>query len=266
MIYLRINEEIVLQNKLIFRHDLIEEGLRLVERETVIGDTRKRCDIKYIDSLGRCLYVEVKEYIDEKAIEQIINYRDLISDSYARYMLISNNSILKPYEEILTEQKIEYRGINKNDISLELHTIPEIMKGNSKYTTKENVLIKLNKQRQIAEEICDYLSNLLHTIDNPILCNISDGIMYQLVEKNEKFLSLSTIGNRLLFHFPYGNRDEIYSKYKKTIPEIYCYKDNHPEEHDKEQNQIDIKMKDIKNLDYVKPLIDEAYTNSLSNR
>ena len=35
------NEEVVLQNKLILCPDKIEEGLKLIERETVVGSTKK---------------------------------------------------------------------------------------------------------------------------------------------------------------------------------------------------------------------------------
>ena len=34
------NEEIVLQNKLLIRHDLIEEGLTLTERESMIHERK----------------------------------------------------------------------------------------------------------------------------------------------------------------------------------------------------------------------------------
>jgi hypothetical protein len=256
------NKEIVLQNKLIIRHDVIEHRLKLIERETVIGSTKKRCDILFKDKHGNDLYVEVKEVIDEKAILQIQVYRTIVANPEARFMLIANYPIDKQYELILNNLNIEFKSVNKDRIHVESETLIEVQKGNSKYKTKENILEKLNKQQRIATDIYDYVSSQLHKRDMPILCNISDGIMFQRVIANEKFLSISTIGNRLLFHFPNGSRDEIYNKYKLSIPEIYRYKDNHPNEMDKEQNQIDIKLKYIKNLEYIKPLIDEALKKS----
>jgi hypothetical protein len=259
---MRVNKEIVLQNKLIVRHDVIEDGLRLIERETVIGSTKKRCDILFKDKHGNDLYVEVKEVIDEKSIQQIQEYRTIVAKPEARFMLVSNYPIDKQYELVLNNFNIEFKSVNKDSIPVEADTLIEVQKGNSKYKTKENILEKLNKQQLIATDIYNYVSSQLHKKDMPILCNISDGIMFQAVNANEKFLSISTIGNRLLFHFPNGSRDEIYNKYTIIIPEIYCYRDNHPDEKDKEQNQIDIKLKDIKNLEYIKPLIDEAFNKS----
>jgi hypothetical protein len=262
---MRVNKEIVLQNKLIVRHDVIEDGLRLIKREKVIGSTKKRCDILYKDEHGNDLFVEVKEVIDEKAIQQIQEYRSIISNPKARFMLIANYPIAKQYELILNNLNIEFKSVNKDSIYVEAETLIEVQKGNSIYKTKENIIEKLNKQQRIATDIYDYVSSQLLKKDMPIMCNISDGIMFQVVNRNEKFLSISTIGNRLLFHFPNGSRDEIYNKYKSSIPEIYCYKDKHPNERDKEQNQIDIKLKDIRKLEYVKLLIKEAYSKSLEN-
>jgi hypothetical protein len=262
------NEEIVLQNKLLIRHDLIEKGLTLIERESVIHE-RKRCDILFKDRKGKNLYIEVKEVVDDKAIEQILRYKTLASDNKSRFMLIANYPISYIYQPKLNELEIEYMAINKNDIQVQLEKIVEIPKGNSKYCTKDNVIKKLNNHGTIAVDIYDYIANNLHTLNTSIICNISDGIMFQLVNCNEKFLSLSTIGNRLLFHFPYGNRDNIYYKYKNTIPELYRYKDKYLEDitrnkfKDKELNQIDIKLKHVTSLDYIKPLIDEAFNQAL---
>ncbi|PGR32977.1 hypothetical protein COC47_28115 [Bacillus cereus] len=262
------NEEIVLQNKLLIRHDLLEEGLTLTERESVIHE-RKRCDILFKDKKGRNLYIEVKELADDKAIEQILRYRTLVGDNNSRFMLVANCPINDIYQSKLQELQIEHMSINKNDIQIQLKNIVEIPKGNSIYRTKENIIKKLNKQGTIASDIYDYIANNLHTLDTSIICNISDGIMFQLVQCNEKFLSISTIGNRLLFHFPNGNRDSIYVKYKITIPELYRYKDrfldnlDNDKYKDKEPNQIDIKLKYVKSLEYIKPLINEAFKQVL---
>lgn len=261
------NEEIVLQNKLLIRHDLIEDGLTLIERESVI-DQRKRCDILFKDRNRRNLYIEVKEAVDNKAIEQILEYRTLVGDEDARFMLISNYPTNEIFCSKLKELQIEYMSINKKDIEIHLENVVEILKGNSAYRNKANILNKLNKQGTIANEIYDYIANYLHTIDTPIICNISDGIMFQLVQCNKKFLSISTIGDRLLFHFPYGNRDKIYATYKTRVPELYRYKDknfNKENFRDKELNQIDIKLQNVKSIEYIKPLIDEAYKYALIN-
>ncbi|MEM5626877.1 endonuclease NucS domain-containing protein [Bacillus wiedmannii] len=264
------NEEIVLQNKLLIRHDLIEEGLTLIERESVIH-RRKRCDILFKDREGRKLYIEVKEIADDKAIEQILGYRALVEDNNSRFMLVTNYPLNDICQLKLRQLQIEYMSINKNDIQVQLKNIIEIPKGNSIYRTKENIIKKLNKQGIITDDIYKYIANNLHTLETPIICNISDGIMFQLVQCNEKFLSISTIGDRLLFHFPNGNRDSIYNKYKITIPELYRYKDKYLENFhkdkykDKEPNQIDIKLKYVTSLEYIKPLIDETFKQALIN-
>ncbi|MGJ7912620.1 endonuclease NucS domain-containing protein [Neobacillus sp. LXY-1] len=259
------NEEIVLQNKLLIRHDLIEEGLTLIERESVIP-IRMRCDILFKDLHGEKLYIEVKEVVDDKAIAQILEYRTLVGNEYSRFMLIANYPIKDIYQLKLQELQIEYKNFNKKDIEVHLENVVEIPKGNSAYRTIANVIKKLNKQGTIANEIYEYVAKKLHTVDTPIICNISDGIMFQVVHCNEKFLSISTIGNRLLFHFPNGNRDSVYDKYKNTIPELYRYKDKilqDANKKDKEPNQIDIKLKHVKSLEYVKPLIDEAFKEAI---
>ncbi|AHX21934.1 endonuclease NucS domain-containing protein [Bacillus bombysepticus] len=268
---MRRNQEIVLQNKLLIRHDLIEKGLTLIERESVIYG-RTRCDILFKDREEKKLYIEVKEVVDNKAIEQILRYRTLVEDNNSRFMLVANYPINDIYQLKLQELQIEYMNINKNDIQVQLKNIVEIPKGNSTYRTKENIIEKLNKQGTIAVSIYEYIVNNLHTLDAPIICNISDGIMFQLVQCNEKFLSISTIGNRLLFHLPNGNHDSVYTKYKITIPELYRYKDKYSDDtrkdtyKDKEPNQIDIKLKHVTSLEYIKPLVHESFKHALMNR
>ncbi|MDQ0975996.1 hypothetical protein QFZ31_005874 [Neobacillus niacini] len=262
------NEEIVLQNKIIIEHSYIEDGLKLIERETVIPSSKKRCDILFEDKTGTKLYIEVKEVVDDKAIEQINEYRILVGKENSRFMLLSNYPIHEIYQLKLNNLQIEYKNINKNDIEIHLKNVLEIPKGNSIYQTKENIIGILGKNSLIANGIYEYVANNLHTLDTPIICNISDGIMFQVVQCNEKFLSISTIGNRLLFHFPNGNRDEVYEKYKKIIPELYRFKDKNlqiAEKKDKEPNQIEIKLEYIKSLEYIKPLIDEAFKKVLKH-
>ncbi|AFQ16334.1 hypothetical protein BTG_14410 [Bacillus thuringiensis HD-771] len=168
---MKLYKEIVLQNKLLIRHDLIEEGLTLTERESVIYG-RKRCDILFKDREGRNLYIEVKEVADDKAIEQILGYRTLVEDNNSRFMLIANYPINDIYQLKLQELQIEYMSINKNEIQIQLKNIVEITKGNSIYRTKENIIKKLNKQGTIADDIYEYIANNLHTLDTPIICNM----------------------------------------------------------------------------------------------
>lgn len=262
------NEEIVLQNKLIVCHRYIEEQLNLIERETLIGRTRKRCDILFEDKNGKPLFVEVKEYVDDKAIDQIIQYKEIVSSKDARFMLISNRQIEQRFINQLKDSEIESRWINKYDIDVKIDSILEVPKGGSKYKTRDKIFQKLNKQSGIAREIFNFVSTSLHTTDNPIMCNISDGIMFQIINRNEKFLSLSTKGNRLLFHLPKVSkqRDNIFNKYKTKIPELYRYKDIYPDKKDREHNQIDIKLKNVRDLDYIKPLIIEIFTCSINHK
>lgn len=76
---------------------------------------------------------------------------------------------------------------------------------------------------------------------------------------------ISPLENHLLFHFPNRNRDSIYAKHKIAIPELYRYKDKYLENFhkdnykDKDPNQIEIKLKHVTNLEYIKSLIDEAF-------
>lgn len=100
-----------------------------------------------------------------------------------------------------------------------------------------------------------------------MMCNISDGIMFQIINRNEKFLSISTVGNRLLFHLTKnsGERDDIFNKYKVEILELYRYTDIYPDKKDREQNQIDIKLKNVRDLDYIKPLITDVFTCSINH-
>lgn len=263
------NDELVLQNKIIIEHNYIEEGLKFIERETILPSSRKRCDILFEDKNGIPLFVEVKQMVDDKAIEQILEYISLNGVSNSRFMLIANYPINEIYKIKLQELQIEYKSINKEQINIQLKSLIEVPKGNSPYRSKTNVIKKLNSHGTIANVIYEYVSNNLHTVDTPIICNISDGIMFQLVQSNKKFLSISTIGDRLLFHFPHGDRDNLYDKYKLIIPELYRFKDNYLDMEnpmDKEPNQIDINLKYIKNLDYIKPLIDEAFKHAVMNR
>ncbi|MFJ5623389.1 endonuclease NucS domain-containing protein [Peribacillus loiseleuriae] len=251
-----MSNEIILQNKLIIKPDEIEKGLILIERETKLGKGQK-CDILYQDQNNRKLYVEVKENVNEKAIEQLNEYRLINNCIDSRYMLFSNNPIKEKYKDKLRELKLEFKTKNKDDILGCLESVLEVTKGGSLFRSSENIFKALNEQSEIATEIYNYVVTKLHSSENPIICNISDGIMFQPVNTNGKILTITTKGKRLLFHFPNGNRDKIYLQFKIIIPELYHRSNN-------DKNQIDIKLNDIKCIEYIKPLIDRAFNNILN--
>lgn len=256
----KTNKEVVLQNKIILRPDIIESDLKLIERETRIEKTKKRCDCLFLDQNSRKLFVEVKEQIDDKAIKQITEYRDLVGSTDSRFMLFSNDPIDPIIEEKLKEIKIEYRSKNKDDITIKLDSIVQIPKGGSPYRTRENVFKVLGNEEQIARNIYTYVESLFKPED-PLICNISDGIMFHLVERKIKFLTITTIGNRLLFHVPVNRRDQLLEHYR-DVRKIKVYHPNpKPKQRHKNKNQIDILLKDInsESWDSIVDIINIAY-------
>ncbi|PGL12164.1 hypothetical protein CN912_10600 [Bacillus cereus] len=246
-----MNNEVILQNRLIVRPDVLEEGLTLIERETRLKNG-KRCDILFKDKENRKLYVEVKETINNKSIEQLSEYRTMDNCRNNRFMLVANNLIQDKYKEKLRELQLEFKTVNKEDVVVRLENILEVIKGNAKFGSKESVFEALKEQGQIAIEIYNYVATKLHSIETPIICNISDGIMFHPVNTNKKFLTITTKGDRLLFHFPNGGRDEIYFQFKGRISELY-YSGS------VDKNQIDIKLDDIECFENIKCLIDKAF-------
>lgn len=246
-----MNNEVILQNRLIVKPDVIEEGLILIERETKLKNG-KRCDILFEDKENRKLYVEVKENVNKKAIEQLNEYRTMENCIDSRFMLVANNLIKDEHKDRLRELQLEFKTINKDDIVVRLENMLEVIKGGTEFRSKENIFKALKEQREIAIEIYNYVATKLHSIENPIICNISNGIMFHPVSANKKFLTITTERNRLLFHFPNGNRDKIYSDFIGIIPDLYHHRSD-------DINQIDIRLNDIKCLENVKPLIDKAF-------
>ncbi|QFQ28503.1 endonuclease NucS domain-containing protein [Bacillus thuringiensis] len=246
-----MNNEIILQNKLIVKPDLIEEGLILIERETKLSNG-KRCDILFEDKNNRKLYVEVKENVNKRSIEQLNEYRTMDNCRDNRFMLVANNLIQDKYKEKLQELQLEFKTVNKEDVVVRLENILEVIKGNAKFRSKESIFEALKEQGQIAIEIYNYVATKLHSIETPIICNISDGIMFHPVNTNNKFLTITTKGDRLLFHFPNGGRDRIYFQFKGRIPELY-YSGS------VDKNQIDIELNNIECFENVKCLIDKAF-------
>lgn len=86
-----------------------------------------------------------------------------------------------------------------------------------------------------------------------MIINLSDGIMVQRRDRNSKFLSISTVRDRLLFHFPIEIRDSIFEVYKRRIPELIKATDS--------QNQIEIYLNSIddQNFEIISEIIVEAF-------
>ncbi len=76
--------------------------------------------------------------------------------------------------------------------------------------------------------------------------------MIRRATRRYKFLSISTIGNRVLFHVPTKMRDSVFEKFREKI-KIYIPVDP------RDKNQINIELKDIVSLDSIKKLIKLAY-------
>lgn len=81
---------------------------------------------------------------------------------------------------------------------------------------------------------------------------LSDGIMFKRTGRNYKFLSISTRGNRILFHVPVNRRDEIFNLFEASV-NIYLPSDP------RDKNQIDIMLEHVNSVADIKPLIQVAY-------
>ncbi|MHA6252746.1 hypothetical protein [Oceanobacillus sp. CAU 1775] len=76
--------------------------------------------------------------------------------------------------------------------------------------------------------------------------------MLKRASRRFKFLSISTKGNRVLFHFPIKIRESVFNNYWSKI-NISIPVDP------KDKNQIDIELREINSLESVKELINLAY-------
>lgn len=122
------------------------------------------------------------------------------------------------------------------------------MTRNNKSETAQQVLDSFSpKECSIATQIFNYACELPEAS-----YYISNGIMVKRENRKYKFLSISTIGNRVLFHVPISKRNEVFQKYQGEM-KIYLPADP------KDKNQIDIEIKDIDSLERIKGLIDFAY-------
>ncbi|MGE7683910.1 hypothetical protein [Peribacillus simplex] len=102
-------------------------------------------------------------------------------------------------------------------------------------------------EQQIAKEIFDYAYSL-----EEVDYYLADGIMVRRETRRHKFLSISTKGNRVLFHLPIELRDSVFDQFKEKM-KIYIPVDP------RDKNQIDMKLKDIVTLESIKELINLAY-------
>jgi hypothetical protein len=253
-------KECILQNKLCLYPTLVEQGLFLVERETIlILDGKKhKPDILYKDYNGQNLYVEVKLKVNDNdnAIEQVLAYKSQLNDLDNRFLIIAEK-IDDSMKLKMKQLEIEYITIpNETSVcSFKSDEIIEVPKGNRKFNDKRELLVRFNKRGlPIAEKIFDVVREIHLQGEHIIFCNISDGIMLQRVDRGEKFLTLTSIGDRLLFHLPNAKRDEYFKRYCKSIP-FYRAEDA--------STQIDLKLKDIDilNFEFVKVAIKDLYDN-----
>ncbi|MBN8199185.1 hypothetical protein ACFWGC_29305 [Cytobacillus pseudoceanisediminis] len=117
-----------------------------------------------------------------------------------------------------------------------------------KFETAEQVLATFSlNERSLATQVFNYACELPDTS-----YYISDGIMFKRATRKYKFLSISTKGNRVLFHVPITIRDAICKKYQDEM-KIYIPTDL------RDKNQIDIEIKDIDSIEKIKGLINLAY-------
>lgn len=80
-------------------------------------------------------------------------------------------------------------------------------------------------------------------------------VMIKRVGRNYKFLSITTVDDRLLFHVPINRRNELFERFSKTT-NVYL------PQNENDKNQIDILLDEIESLDSIKELIDIAYRES----
>lgn len=241
--------EVQLQEMLIANPSLIEEGCTFLESEVDLNG--KRCDLLFLDRNNQKLYIEVKLKVDDRAVGQLIRYDGLVNNPEARFMLVGF-SIMAGLKEGIEKHGYEYKEIslveakryNENSFFVE----KKIRRKNSQFETAEQLIQTFESaERIMAREIFEYAYNLKETF-----YYLSDGIMFKQAKRNNKFLSITTKGNRVLFHVPIKIRDSVYEQFKdkeKIYKAVY----------QRDQNQIDIKLKDIISLEIIKELIDRAY-------
>jgi hypothetical protein len=242
-------KEVQLHEILISNPDLIEDGCVFLESEVNLYG--KRCDLLFLDKNKRKLYVEVKLKVNDSAVGQLIRYDGLANNPDARFMLVGL-TFVAGLKEGLSKHGYEYKEINldivrenKENIALYKKKVP---RNKSKFESVDQLIQTFSPSEQrFAKEIFEYAYVL-----EGVYYYLSDGIMMRRASRRFKFLSISTKGNRVLFHVPTDMRDSIFERFKDKI-KIYIPVDP------RDKNQIDIELKDIVSLDNVKELIKFAY-------
>jgi hypothetical protein len=242
-------KEVQFHEILISNPDLIEEGCIFLESEVNLNG--KRCDLLFLDKNKRKLYVEVKLKVNDSAVGQLIRYDGLANNPEARFMLVGL-TFVAGLKEGLEKHGYEYKEINlekdtvnKDSIAIYIKKIP---RNKSKFETVEQLFQTFShREQQIVKEIFEYAYSL-----EGVYYYLTDGIMIRRASRRFKFLSISTKGNRVLFHVPTKIRDSVLERFKDKI-KIYIPVDP------RDKNQIDIELEDIVSLDSVKEIINLAY-------
>ncbi|HDX9579912.1 TPA: DUF91 domain-containing protein [Bacillus pseudomycoides] len=241
-------KEMQLHDLLIANPDLIEEGCTFLKREVNLQG--KRCDLLFQDRAGRELYIEVKLKVDDRAVGQLLRYDGLSNNPHARFML-AGLSFVPGLKEALTKHNYEYKEIALKD--KEIKELPSkyqrMARGKTKYNTVEELINEFSSEKikSRVQEIFEYTLALPE-----VFYYLSDGIMFKRRGRNYKFLSISTRGNRVLFHVPVKRRDEVFYLFEKNI-NIYLPLDP------RDKNQIDIMLEHVNSVEEIKSLIQVAY-------
>jgi hypothetical protein len=244
-----ILKEVQFHEILISNPDLIEEGCIFLESEVNLSG--KRCDLLFLDKNKKKLYIEVKLKVNDSAVGQLIRYDGLANNPDARFMLVGL-SFVAGLKEGLEKHGYEFKEIILDEVKDNKEKIvlykKKVTRNKSKFDNIDQLIQTLSpSEQQIAKEIFDYAYGL-----EDVYYYLSDGIMVRRATRRYKFLSITTKGNRVLFHVPTKMRDTIFEKFKDKI-KIYIPVDP------RDKNQIDIELKNIVSMDSVKELINLAY-------
>lgn len=242
-------KEVQLHEILIANPYLIEDGCIFLESEVNLSG--KRCDLLFLDKNKKKLYVEVKLKVNDSAVGQLIRYDGLANNQDARFMLVGL-TFVAGLKAGLTKHGYEYKEINLNEVKEKKENTAiykkKVPRNKSKFETVEQVIQTFPQiEQQMAKKIFDYAYGL-----EGVYYYLSDGIMLRRASRRFKFLSISTKGNRVLFHVPTKMRDFVFERFKEKI-KIYIPIDP------RDKNQIDIELKDIVSLESIKELINLAY-------
>ncbi|HDR4445023.1 MULTISPECIES: endonuclease NucS domain-containing protein [Bacillus cereus group] len=241
-------KEMQLHDLLISNPDLIEEGCTFLKREVNLQG--KRCDLLFQDKEGRELYIEVKLKVDDRAVGQLLRYDGLSNNPHARFML-AGLSFVPGLKDALTKHNYEYKEIALKD--KEIKEFPSkhqrMARGKTKYNNVEELINEFGSEK-IKSKVREIFECTLALPE--VFYYLSDGIMFKRTGRNYKFLSISTRGNRILFHVPVNRRDEIFNLFEASV-NIYLPSDP------RDKNQIDIMLEHVNSVADIKPLIQVAY-------